>query len=332
MPMTATMQEHWELCLQCRACEAVCPSSVPYGRIMEHTRAQLDADAPARRKQRWLRKQLLRRVIGNARALRLAMLPARIAALPAVRGFVRSTGLLRIAPPLRRLEGSLPRRVGKPFRPGNRLAIPAGPTTGRAVLFVGCVMGELFGRVHRATGRLLARRGVACRAPERQGCCGALHAHDGDLAFARKLARRTIDAFEGSAPAPIVVNSAGCGAAMKEYGDLLSGDREYAERARAFSGRVRDLSEILAHLPRIPARFEGSATYQHACHLVHAQASAMSHSHSWPVCEAANSGRGWVTTSVVALPASTAWFSRGCRENCEHERQRSSPGEHRMWW
>ena len=271
LPLTETIQQHWELCLQCRACEAVCPSSVPYGRIMEHARAQLDADAPAGKGERRIRKLLLRHVIAKRPVLRMAMLPARIMAQRPLRSLARRSGILRLAPPLQRLEAQLPHRVGRPFRPGGKLAQPAAPSAGEAVLFVGCVMGELFGRVHRATGRLLARRGIACSAPEGQGCCGALHAHDGDLSYARKLARQTIDAFEPSDPAPVVVNSAGCGAAMKEYGDLLKDDPDYRERAQAFSGRVRDLSEVLAEAAAVPARYEGTASYQHACHLAHAQ-------------------------------------------------------------
>jgi len=118
---------------------------------------------------------------------------------------------------------------------------------------------------------VLTRRGIAVEAPSTQGCCGALHAHDGDLDFARELARRNIDGLEGSAPATIVVNSAGCGAAMKEYGDLLEHDPRYASRARAFSRRVRDLSEVLAVQPPVAAQSSATVSYQHACHLVHAQ-------------------------------------------------------------
>jgi glycolate oxidase iron-sulfur subunit len=129
-------------------------------------------------------------------------------------------------------------------------------------------MGELFGDVHRATERVYARAGITLEATTGQGCCGALHAHDGDLAFARKLARKNIKALEGTS-GPIVVNSAGCGAAMKEYGDLLGKDRRWAERAKAFSARVKDASELLEHLP--PGTFEANVTYQDACHLAHAQ-------------------------------------------------------------
>lgn len=132
-------------------------------------------------------------------------------------------------------------------------------------------MGELFGNVHRSTARVLARRGVACEATEGQSCCGALHAHDGDIEFARNLAKRNIAAFEKSAPNPIVVNSAGCGVAMKEYGQLLAGDHEYAERAAAFSKRVVDFAEYAATFPPVAARCTERVSYQHACHLAHAQ-------------------------------------------------------------
>lgn len=266
LPLSETIQQHWDLCLQCRACEAVCPSGVPYGRIMEHARAQVGAAPPAQRKRRWIRKMVLRQVVARPFALKIACWPARAWAGSRLSAWSARVGLLRRLPFL----SQLPARPGRPFRPGDALAPPV-VATGRMVLFTGCVMGELFGRVHRATGRLLARRGVACDAPEGQGCCGALHAHDGDLDFARTLARRTIEAFEPSDPAPIVVNSAGCGAAMKEYGDLLDGDPAWAERATHFASRVRDLSEILADLPAVPARHDGSVSYQHPCHLAHAQ-------------------------------------------------------------
>jgi glycolate oxidase iron-sulfur subunit len=133
-------------------------------------------------------------------------------------------------------------------------------------------MGELFGEVHRATARVYARAGIALDATTGQGCCGALHAHDGDLDFARDLARSNIDALEHTAPSPIVVNSAGCGAAMKEYGQLLAHDEIYAERAAAFGARVVDATEPLAGL-NLQGRLPEAATvaYQDACHLAHAQ-------------------------------------------------------------
>lgn len=257
--LTPAIQRHWDLCLQCRACEAVCPSGVPYGRIQEHARAQLSAAAPEERGTRRLRRFVLRNVVARPRVLAAVVAPARWYANSSLRWAVRRT--LRPFPRLRSMESQLPRHVGEPFRP------QAARSEGTAVLFTGCIMGELFGDVHRATLRVYQRAGMALEAAPGQGCCGALHAHDGDLAFARKLARKNIAALEGTA-GPIVVNSAGCGAAMKEYGDLLAKDRRWAARAKAFAARVKDASELLE--PR-DGRFEGAVTYQDACHLAHAQ-------------------------------------------------------------
>jgi glycolate oxidase iron-sulfur subunit len=207
-----------------------------------------------------MRRFVLRNVVARRGALAVAVAPARWYANSLVRKAARRTGFLRGR--LRSMEAQLPRRAGKPYRPRKI----EGPADG--VLFTGCVMGELFGNVHRATERVYRRAGITLAAAPRQGCCGALHAHDGDLDYARKLARKNISALEDTA-GPIIVNSAGCGAAMKEYGDLLADDRKWAVRARLFSERVKDASELLGDLPA--GKFEAAVTYQDACHLAHAQ-------------------------------------------------------------
>lgn len=268
IPLTAAVQGHWDRCLQCRACEAVCPSSVPYGRIAESLRVQVAAAPRTQQRSRRLRRFALRHVVARPRVLAMVAAPARWWAGSWARVLARKTGLPRLLPGrLTAMEAQLPPRPGRPLHPGDTLAVAATGKT--AVLFTGCIMGELFGGVHRATARVLARAGLTAVATAGQGCCGALHGHDGDIAFARQLARANIDALAGDDP--IVVNSAGCAAAMKEYGALLSADRRYAARAAAFAARVRDFSEVLAQLPRAEARFEGRVTYQDPCHLAHAQ-------------------------------------------------------------
>ncbi len=268
IPMTAAVQSHWDLCLQCRACEAVCPSGVPYGRIMEHVRAQVAKEPRRARASRRIRRFALRQVVARPRVLAAVVAPARWWAGSGLRRLYERLGA-RLPGALGRGEAQLPHRPGKPVRPGDPLPRPKQPRA-EVTLFTGCVMGELFGGVHRATARVLGRAGVAAVATPGQGCCGALHAHDGDLEFARTLARRNIDALEGEQV--IVVNSAGCGAAMKEYGDLLAEDPRYAERAAAFSRRVRDFSEYLAEIgAETGGRFEARLAYQDACHLAHAQ-------------------------------------------------------------
>jgi len=264
--LTPAIQNHWDQCLQCRACEAVCPSGVPYGRIQEHARAQIAAAPASGGFARKLRRFALRNVVARPKVLALAVAPARWYGNSLLRPVLRKLRLTRALGPLRTAERQLPRGQGRPSHPAAAADDAAG-----GVLFTGCIMGELFGNVHRATLRVYERAGIALQAAPGQGCCGALHAHDGDLKFARKLARENIDGLQDTS-GPIIVNSAGCGAAMKEYGDLLSGDSKYAERAAAFSARVKDASEHLAGLGRpVTGTFQERVTYQDACHLVHAQ-------------------------------------------------------------
>jgi glycolate oxidase iron-sulfur subunit len=165
----------------------------------------------------------------------------------------------------------LPPISGRPYARTGLLAEPTQAPAQEVALLIGCIMPLSYGRVHEATVRVLARNGCRVTAPGGQACCGALHAHNGDLETARALARRNIDAFAGSGP--IIVNSAGCGAAMKEYGELLAGDGEYAASAHEFSERVKDVSEFLAALPfeRPTGAVERVVTYQDSCHLAHAQ-------------------------------------------------------------
>ncbi len=264
IPITEAVQGHWELCLQCRACEAVCPSGVPYGHIMERARAQLDAAPPSKGWERRLRRFALRNVVARPRVLAAMLAPVRWFARSPLRGLVRASGVLRFIGPLGRLEAQLG-RPGRPFRPRDAAG------KGEVALFTGCVMGELFGDVHRASVRVLERSGANVFAPRGQGCCGALSAHDGDLEQARRLARANIAAFEDSGGEAIVVNSAGCGAAMKEYGELLAEDAEFVERAEAMAARVVDFSEYLAGCDLPSGRLGARVAYQDACHLAHAQ-------------------------------------------------------------
>src|SRR3972149_4576834 len=142
-----------------------------------------------------------------------------------------------------------PRAPGRPCGGRGVLAQPRGTRRGRVALLTGCIMPHAFGRVHEATVRVLARNGFEVVVPPGQGCCGALHAHAGDRAPAQALARRNVDAFLDAGLDALVVNSAGCGSTMKEYGELLTDDSEYAEKAETLAGLVRDVSEFLAGLP-----------------------------------------------------------------------------------
>jgi Fe-S oxidoreductase len=272
---------HMDMCLQCRNCEAVCPSGVPYGRIMEGARAEILASDY--RPLAWkLRALFLREVIAR---------PERLSLLASTLRLYRASGLRSVAesiPLVRDRAVFAPSISGKPFTKRGVIAKPKGKVKARVALLTGCIMPLAYGRVHRATARVLARNGCEVVAPPAQVCCGALHAHNGDLPTARQLARRNIDAFFAEDFDAVIVNSAGCGAAMKEYGELLANDLKYAEMAHAFANKVRDVSEFLVSLPfdppaptlessPLPHTGEGpgvrdlSVTYQDSCHLAHAQ-------------------------------------------------------------
>jgi glycolate oxidase iron-sulfur subunit len=240
-------------CVQCRGCEAACPSSVPFGHLMEDTRAALhalDTAEPPRD------RSALRRG-GEWFAFRVVL--ARHQVLLAL------TWLLWFA---QRLH-LVPKRLGVPSLDVRQLRAPLSlPAGGRpdAWVFTGCVMDAWMRDVHRAEARVLARCGLSCALPGAGGdCCGALHIHAGRVDDARRLARRVIASMPGDAP--IVVDSAGCGAAMKDYGRLLG-----TPEAVAFSGRVRDFAEAVAsHLPLPVAPTGTRVIVQDPCHLRHVQ-------------------------------------------------------------
>lgn len=264
-PTDPALTEHLDACLGCRGCEPVCPSGVRYGEGLEAAR---DALVRARGlsfvarcvlgvfRRTWLWKP----VFLAARLLRATGIPALLAG----RGrFGFAMGMVAASRGAGRkldrwTDGQSDR--GTSVQPSNRPPVQ---------LLSGCVMQGLFSHVHRATGRALADAGLVMTSPRHQACCGALHAHAGDLDGARELARQNILAF-GDSDAPIVVNSAGCGAMLKQYGHLLG-----TEEAARFSKRVKDVSEILAdrwtagQMDREGAHL--SAVYDSPCHLQHAQ-------------------------------------------------------------
>jgi glycolate oxidase iron-sulfur subunit len=262
---------HIDRCLGCMACEAVCPSGVRYGTLLEATRAGLDAARVRDRGSRpRLRDLLLRGILARPAVLGAVAAVLSLYERLGIRALLRATGLLRVLPARwRRLEALYP-PFGRPRYRAPRA--PVAPVQ-RVALLLGCVMRVAYGDVHTATARVLARLGVEVVEVPGQACCGALHAHAGDGEGARGLAQRTIAAFERVELDAIVVDAAGCGAHMKHYGLLLADDPEWRDRAARFSAKVRDVTEHLASLdlPRSLGRLELRVTYQDPCHLAHAQ-------------------------------------------------------------
>lgn len=258
-------------CLNCRACEAVCPSGVQYGPLVEASRAQLEQHRKRPLIERVLRGTVLAWPFQEVKRMRAGVQVLRAYQKAGVSALLRKTGVLRLMR-LENLERMVPPIAEPPLKPGEETWTPK-RATGEAHVFNGCIMSTVFSDVNRATGRVLAHNGYATDVPVSQQCCGAIFSHTGMLDGARELARTNIDAFEKAGDGPIVVNAAGCGSALKEYGHLLKDDPEYAERAKAFSARVKDVNEILAERALVPPTHsvDGSVTYQEPCHLAHAQ-------------------------------------------------------------
>ncbi len=266
---TPALVTHLDRCLGCRACEAACPSGVRYGSLIEHTRAQLAARRP---RSRW-RDVLLRQIVARPRVLDVFARVGSLYERLGLRRLARATGARRLLPRgLRRLESFYP-PLARPRYQAPRRPHRADATRGRVALLLGCVMRVAYGDVHSAAARVLDRLGVDIVDVPEQACCGALHAHAGDLETARALARRNIAAFERANVEAVVVDAAGCGAHMKEWAALLAEDPAWSGRAAAMAAKVRDVSEYLASLELPPSlgRLSLRVTYQDACHLAHAQ-------------------------------------------------------------
>jgi glycolate oxidase iron-sulfur subunit len=260
-------------CLDCRACQAVCPSGVQYGELVEAARSKIEsAVAPKRNPaERFFRWFAIRAVFGNLAIMRSAAALLRIYQRSGLQRLVRKSGILR-AFGLQETEALAPAISDTFFVPrGQRIETAGAQRT--VMLHAGCVMHVAFADVDEATVRVLRRNGCTVLLPSGQGCCGAIAVHAGDLAFGRELAKRNIAAFEASGAQYYIINAAGCGSTLKEYGHLLKDDPQWAARAATFSSRVRDVLEFLDEigLAGDMGSVDAIVTYQDPCHLAHAQ-------------------------------------------------------------
>jgi glycolate oxidase iron-sulfur subunit len=272
-------QEQMSACLNCRACEAVCPSGVLYGQILETSRTQIEqAKDDGRLPPHPLLVKLLRGGVFGQLFRRMALFRAfsRMMWLyqkSGVQAIARRSGMLK-ALKLDETEALLPPISNRFVAPASQVFRAGGEERATVALLAGCIMSTAFAEVHAATIRVLQKNGCTVILPPNQGCCGALHAHGGDLAGARDLARANIAAFEGLGVDAIIVNAAGCGSTLKEYGHLLHEDAAWAARAASFAAKVKDVTEYLAGIELNTRDMQPVAltvTYQEPCHLAHAQ-------------------------------------------------------------
>ncbi|MEI7555704.1 heterodisulfide reductase-related iron-sulfur binding cluster [Candidatus Chlorohelix sp.] len=284
-----SLQKHLNQCLQCRACESACPSGVKYGHLVELTSAEVAQQTAQKqsRTEKIIRWLVFRQLFPKPNNLRYFALATRFYQRSPIQKINRAVGFLRL-PALSKiglgkladLEETLLPPISKPlFEPPEEGKVPAlTEQKYRVALFSGCVMSIAFAGINEATVRVLTRNHCEVVVPESLNCCGALHVHNGDREYGKEMAIRNIEVFEESERKfgkfdAIIINAAGCGAMLKEYGELLKSDKAMAKRAEAFSEKVKDITEFLAsiELNRNFGRINRRITYQDACHLLHGQ-------------------------------------------------------------
>lgn len=266
-------RQHMDNCLGCMACMTACPSGVQYSKLIEDARAQVERNIPRTMEDSLFRKMLFATFPHPAR-LRMLAAPLFLYQRSGLQGLVRASGLLKAVPKRFAAMESLLPTVPSLFasRVPARIAPVAAPRL-RVGMLTGCVQQVFFSHVNAATARVLAAEGCEVIVPQDQPCCGALMVHSGLEDQAAAMARAIIEIFEKAEVDTIVINAAGCGSTMKEYGHLLRDDPQWVERARAFSAKCKDITEILCELVPIAARnpLPMRIAYHDACHLRHAQ-------------------------------------------------------------
>jgi glycolate oxidase iron-sulfur subunit len=271
--LNAAMVGHFDACLGCMACVTACPSGVQYGPLIEKTRAQIERRYDRPWHDRLWRAALFQ-VLPYPSRMRILMAPLALLG-PAARALAGGPIGRWLPARLRAALALAPSIAWSKLGAAVQAHTPAaGDCRARVSMLTGCVQRVAFPHVNAATVRVLSAEGCEVSAPESQGCCGALALHTGRLDEARAFARRAIESLGGPEFDRIVVNAAGCGSAMKEYGALLADDPGWAGRAKTFSARVRDVSELLVEIgePRAPrGEIRARVAYHDACHLSHAQ-------------------------------------------------------------
>ncbi|KYC41382.1 glycolate oxidase [Scytonema hofmannii PCC 7110] len=277
IPLNAVTAEHFDSCLGCLACVTACPSGVQYDKLISATRHQVE-----RNYQRSLPEQLFRRLIFSLfpypNFLKVLLVPLFVYQKLGLQKLVRNVGLLkRVSPRLAAMESILPEITIKSFQNSLPSEIPAkGEKRYRVGMILGCVQRLFFSPVNEATVRVLTANGCEVVIPESQGCCAALPEHQGQTEQAKALARQMIDSFANTGVEFIIINAAGCGHTLKEYGHILADDLEYRDKAKEFVAKVRDVQEFLMSVG-LTAKLSPltdkplTLVYQDACHLLHGQ-------------------------------------------------------------
>jgi glycolate oxidase iron-sulfur subunit len=272
-PLDERFRLHMDNCLGCMACMTACPSGVQYNKLIEPARAQIERNVPRSMGERLFRR-LIFATFPHPERLRVLALPLMVYQKSGVQWLLRTCGVNRLLPrQLRAMEALLPEVPDRFFERLPSSIQPKKTARRRVGMLSGCVQQVFFSHVNAATARVLAAEGCEVIIPREQQCCGALMLHSGLEDHAAALAKKMIAVFEAADVDTVVINSAGCGSTMKEYGHLLRDDPKWAERASAFSAKCKDVAEFLCELEpqaqRHPLHLR--VAYHDACHLQHAQ-------------------------------------------------------------
>ena len=274
LDLTDNFKESLNFCLNCQACVTACPAGVEYGQLVEAAQLHIEADNRAKGKSSRLKRFSLDWLFGDLRRLRILGRFMRLYQRLGIESLIQQTGLLKIiSGRLHEMSYMAPRIP--PFKPYSvkTAGVKKDSAKIKVGLLPGCVQDVFFRDVNQDTIDVLSRNGYEVFIPGKDYCCGSVHGHNGNIEMARQLARNLIDIYKAGGVDCVVMNSAGCGAFMKEYGHLLADDPEYAERAEQFAAGIMDISELLTeHGWKIPSNvMRGKVTYHEPCHLVHAQ-------------------------------------------------------------
>ena len=274
LEMTDSVIGHWDMCLQCRACELSCPSGVEYGKLMEATRAQVQQHTEQSFTEKTARSIGYKTVLSSPMKLRMAGNALKLYKKSGMRTIARGTGLLKLLPGDAELADEYLPELSKKFFVAKGQVHPAkGLRKAKVAMLAGCVMALTHAETLEATVRVLTRNGIEVHLTAGQGCCGALNTHAGEPDSAIEMAKKNIDSFLSIKPDAIVSASAGCGAAMKDYGELLSDEADYAEKAERVATLSKDIHELLVeHEFEAPKKsLDVTVTYQDPCHLLNVQ-------------------------------------------------------------
>ena len=273
-PLNEDWAEYIYRCLDCRACETACPSGVHFGELLEQARAIYEMNAHRSLSYRFWTNFVFKQILPSKDKLDLIFELMWLYQKLGIRWLVQKSGILKLMGQLGQMESLLPKIPSPHLKYTIRDVTPAvGETRYRVGFIPGCIMNQVFTETNLATIRVLAENGCDVVTPRKQTCCGALHLHNGVRDVASALAKQNIDAFENENLDAIIINSAGCGATLKEYEALLENDGVYAEKAENFSHKMRDISEFLAEIEMVPPKGEiqQRVTYDEPCHLLHGQ-------------------------------------------------------------